>query len=105
MRRLSLFIVSAAAALSLQARAETTPVPAPPQVAVDPATAEPEVKIIKRGEDTIEEYRLNGHLYMVKITPSVGLPYYLMDEGGNGQMRQIDPVRRVIIPQWVLLRF
>jgi hypothetical protein len=35
----------------------------------------------------------------------VGFPYYLMDEEGNGSMKQVDPNRRIIIPQWVLKRF
>ncbi|WP_239688623.1 DUF2782 domain-containing protein [Aquitalea magnusonii] len=69
------------------------------------ATAEPEVRIIQRGDDKIEEYRLNGQLYMMKVTPAIGFPYYLMDEEGNGSMKQVDPNRRIVIPQWVLKRF
>ena len=33
------------------------------------AADEPEVTIVKRGEDTVTEYRLRGKLYMVKVTP------------------------------------
>lgn len=90
--------------------AETPPAPAtvppPPTISQDAAgTAEPEVRIIQRGDEKIEEYRLNGQPYMVKVTPNVGFPYYLMDEEGNGSMKQVDPNRRIIIPQWVLKRF
>ncbi|MBV8680671.1 MAG: DUF2782 domain-containing protein [Aquitalea sp.] len=89
--------------------AETPPAPAtvppPPTISDEAGTAEPEVRIIQRGDDKIEEYRLNGQLYMVKVTPAVGFPYYLMDEEGNGNMKQVDPNRRIIIPQWVLKRF
>ncbi|WP_227105304.1 DUF2782 domain-containing protein [Chromobacterium rhizoryzae] len=83
-----------------------TPVPPPPTISEqNAATAEPEVRIIQKGEEKIEEYRLNGHLYMVKVTPSHGVPYYLMDDNGSGTMKQIDPANRIIIPRWVLIRF
>lgn len=47
---------------------------------------QPEVTIIRRGEDVVEEYRVGGQLYMVKITPSKGLPYYLIDSDGDGSL-------------------
>ncbi len=47
---------------------------------------QPEVTIIHRGKETIEEYRVGGQLYMIKITPSKGLPYYLMDMDGDGSL-------------------
>lgn len=65
-----------------------TPPPLPAQ-AVDPLPGEelqPEVTIIRRGQDVIEEYRVDGQLYMVKITPSRGLPYYLIDSDGDGSL-------------------
>ena len=51
----------------------------------------------------MQEYRLGGRLYMVKIIPSSGVPYYLIDTDGDGQMetRQND-VRSSKVPQWVL---
>ncbi|TDR80728.1 DUF2782 domain-containing protein [Paludibacterium purpuratum] len=80
--------------------------PPPPQVGDDQsAQPEPEVTIVQRGQDKIEEYRINGKLYMVKVTPSIGVPYYLVDDDGSGNLRQIDPNRRIIIPRWVLFRF
>ncbi|MGM0594254.1 MAG: DUF2782 domain-containing protein [Pseudomonadota bacterium] len=47
---------------------------------------EPEVTIIRRGDDTIEEYRVSGQLYMIKITPAMGKPYYLVDTDGDGSL-------------------
>ena len=47
---------------------------------------EPEVTIIRRGKDIIEEYRVDGQLYMIKITPNMGRPYYLMDTDGDGSL-------------------
>lgn len=68
---------------------------------------EPEITIKRRGAKTIQEYRINGALYMVKIVPDLGPPYYLIDTDGDGNMdvRQSNLERNLRIPQWVLLRW
>ncbi len=113
MRQL-VILASLSALLTLQAAHAGTDASAPARATVPPpptitedssAQAEPEVRIIQKGEEKIEEYRINGKLYMVKVTPAIGVPYYLIDDDGNGQMKKIDPTRRMIIPRWVLLRF
>lgn len=65
---------------------------------------EPEVTIIQREQETVQEYRINGQLYMVKITPNVGKPYYLIDSDGDGSLetRGNDIVAESSVPQWVL---
>ena len=47
---------------------------------------QPEVTILHRDGDVVEEYRVGGQLYMVKITPNKGLPYYLVDSDGDGSL-------------------
>ncbi|MGR8931344.1 MAG: DUF2782 domain-containing protein [Gammaproteobacteria bacterium] len=47
---------------------------------------EPDITIIRRGKDTIQEYRRNGQLYMVKVIPQIGPPYYFLDLNGDGKM-------------------
>ena len=84
------------------------PVPAPPQLPdplVSGESIEPEVTIIRKDDATIEEYRVNGRLFMVKITPLVGKPYYLLDNDGDGQLeaRMNDLVQGFTVPQWVIL--
>ena len=82
-------------------------IPEPPTLP-DPVESgeaiEPEVTIIQRKDATIEEYRVNGNLYMVKITPVVGKPYYLVDRDGDGRMesRVNDIYNDIVVPQWVL---
>ena len=79
----------------------------PPQdVIVNGEVIEPEVKIIKREDSTIYEYRINGQLYMVKVQPVVGPPYYLVDRNGDGEFdsRSSDPTN-ISVPQWILLRW
>jgi hypothetical protein len=60
------------------------PPPPPPGYELD-GTTEPTVTILKRGTDLVEEYRVGGRLYMIKITPTSGRPYYLVDHKGDGQ--------------------
>lgn len=60
-------------------------VPIPPKVQDE--QIEPEVRIRRDEEQNIiEEYSLDGRVYMVKITPRVGVPYYYLDDDGDGQL-------------------
>ena len=82
---------------------------APPPTIADQGQAEtepePEVRTVQKGDVTHEEYRVNGRLYMIKVIPKIGPPYYLVDKEGTGEMTEVDPSTRVVIPQWVLVRF
>ncbi len=68
---------------------------------------EPDVKIIQRPREKIEEYRIGGVLYTVKVTPTVGAPYYLVDTDGDGNLetRRNDLDPKIAIPGWVILRW
>lgn len=81
------------------------PPPPPPGYELDPAL-EPQVTILKRGTDTVEEYRIGGKLYMIKITPRTGAPYYLVDNKGDGQFtRQDNYDSGIRPPMWVIFTF
>jgi hypothetical protein len=60
------------------------PPPLPPKIQDE--RVEPTVNIRKEEDRLIEEYSLNGKVYMVKITPARGRPYYYMDTDGDGQL-------------------
>jgi hypothetical protein len=81
--------------------------PLPPPPAMDDASDdEPEVTITKQSEQTIEEYRAGGKLYMIKITPKHGVPYYLVDDKGDGKFsRQESLDSGLRPPRWVIHRF
>jgi hypothetical protein len=110
MRRLLplLLLPLAFAALAQSRPADLQPlpeVPPPPPGLVDPSL-EPQVKIIKRGEDRVEEFRLNGKLYMLKVTPAHGVSYYLIDEKGDGIMSRRESFDTGIrVPMWVIGTF
>ena len=83
------------------------PLPAPPELPADNGEDENEVTvtIVQRGQDRVEEHRVRGRLYMVKVTPPHGVPYYLIDRVGNGQMIRQDVAPEVSVPMWVLRRW
>ena len=85
------------------------PPPPPGPTGTEEELVEPEVTIIRRRDRVVEEYRINGRLYMLKVTPSKGPPYYLVDSDGNGNfdMQRVGPdlEPRLLIPSWVLLRW
>jgi hypothetical protein len=72
---------------------------------VTAADIEPSVTIKEYDNRTVEEYSVNNNTYMVKITPTVGAPYYLVDEDGSGDMawRRPSPAMDTQVPQWTLL--
>ena len=81
------------------------PPPPPPGYELDPAL-EPQVTILKRGTDTIEEYRIGGKLYMIKVTPVSGRPYYMVDNQGDGKFTRQDSYDSGIRPpMWVIFTF
>ncbi len=68
---------------------------------------EPDITIIRKGKDTIQEYRRGGRLYMIKVKPQVGPAYYLLDSNGDGRMdvRKNDLDKNVDVNQWMLLEW
>jgi len=106
-------LILAALSLSCPALADDAPpppklepapeIPAPP--GVNDSNIEPQVTITHRGQDKIEEYRIQGRLYMVKVTPRYGKPYYLVP-GQNGQMiRHDDLSPNFVVPMWMIKEF
>ncbi len=105
----ALFVLSLLVSGPLAAEAppglEELPEPLPPpDMAEQDEELEPEVTIIQRKDATVEEYRLNGRLYSVKVTPKVGKPYYFVDRDGDGVMesRMSDLYNPFRVPQWVI---
>ena len=81
------------------------PPPPAPEIAADPEL-EPQVTIVRRENETIEEFRVNGRLTMVKVTPRHGRPYYLVAEGASGGFVRRDSLDTGLrVPLWVLFSF
>lgn len=60
---------------------------------------EPDVTIRQEGDRRVEEYRVNGFLYAVKITPKNGKPYFLVRADGDSNFIRADKPD-MLIPAW-----
>lgn len=83
--------------------AKLEPIPEPGPAATASTDEAPEITIRNRGKDKVEEYRMHGKLYMIKIIPRVGKPYYLVDNYGDGHFIRRDGFDRgLVVPTWTL---
>lgn len=80
--------------------------PLPPKVQDE--QIESTVTIRDEEHQRIEEYSRNGVIYMVKVIPDKGVPYYYIDTDGDGRLETtpakegLEPVRPVYwkIAEW-----
>ena len=79
--------------------------PPPPAIGNENDPDKPEITIIKKNEETIEEYRIGGELYMMKITPAHGTPYYMHKEDKGGAWIHDGPNAPLSVPKWTIFRF
>ncbi len=113
--RLAGLLVAAGAAVlvSLPVAAQQRPsnleplpdIPPPPPATLQLAPGvEPEVRIIRRDKETVEEFRIAGQLYMMRVTPvGGGTPYYLVDYFGDGNFARTASFDSGIrVPMWVI---
>jgi hypothetical protein len=88
--------------------ADAVPEPPPiPERVKSGETLEPEVTIIQREEERVEQYSINGQIYAIKVTPQKGAPYYLVDVDGDGKLesRRNDLDADILVPSWVIFQW
>jgi hypothetical protein len=110
MRHLALTLALLAAAPAFAQSSKLEPLPAvpppPPEMLPFDAALEPQVTIRKRDNETVEEFRAGGKLYMIKVTPAHGVPYYLVDDRGDGNFARRDALDGgARAPLWVIKQF
>lgn len=68
---------------------------------------EPEINIQQFENREVQEYSVNDRVYMLKITPAAGFPYYLVDPDGTGEMEYKRDTMGLEVnpPQWTLFRW
>lgn len=62
-------------------------------------------RVVYYDNTSITEYGVKGRIYKVKVSPAVGLPYYLEDREGRGQIgnKENSIYQNVDTPNWLLL--
>ncbi|WP_434570746.1 DUF2782 domain-containing protein [Pseudomonas sp. R3-56] len=71
----------------------------------DAPSADPDVTIRTEGDRTIQEYRQNGFLYAIKVTPKNGKPYFLVRaDGSDGNFIRSDQPD-MLIPSWKIFEW
>ena len=64
---------------------------------------EPQVTIIRKDAETVEEIRVGGELRYVRVTPRHGRPYYLVPSGNGQTFNRMDSLGSGLsVPMWLL---
>ncbi len=112
MRLVSILLLASLSVVAIAAEApppDLQPLPPPPKLAanVQDDDLEPQVTIVKKKDMVVEEYRVGGKLYKIKVNPKIGKPYYMIDERGDGKFsRQDGPdAANMRPPRWVIFSF
>lgn len=93
--------------------ASAQPAPPPPPLPADNAAAapfagdpalEPQITIIRRDGELVEEARIGGELRYVRVTPRHGVPYFLVPDGSGAQFIRRERLDTALkVPMWTLL--
>lgn len=106
---ISLVLAVAAGSASAQGPAKAPPSPEPPPPPPDASgdsDLAPQVTIIRRDQQVIEEVRIKGELRYIRVTPAHGRPYYLFpDVNGATYIRRDSLDSSLKVPLWVLFSF
>jgi hypothetical protein len=96
----SILLLSLAGIAQAQAPTTTKDVPIPPKEPPPTGDQGAPTVTIRSSEngDQVEEYRQNGQVFMVKVTPKHAPAYYLYDDDRNGRLDRSDAEKNDISP-------
>ena len=86
----------------------STPAEMPISALAPEAKTGPKAEIKVPKGSRIEEYKVNGKVYMVKVIPPKPFPpYYLEDKGGTGRFTEVPQTaaEHLSVPHWVIFRW
>ena len=99
----AILALCASCALASPQEEEALSAPPPPSSPAAGEPTEPEINISETPEGIVYEYRVRGRVYMVRVQPQVGPPYYFIDTNGDGILdAQSDSPMNASVQQWVL---
>jgi hypothetical protein len=79
----------------------------PPALILLDDSVEPQVTVRQGESETVEEYRVNGRLYKIRVVPLRGEPYILIDHRGDGAFVPFEGsgTSGLNVPRWVVGTF
>lgn len=87
-------------------RAEPAPPPLPADTGEGSVDEAPQVTVIHRDQQVVEEVRVHGQLRYIRVTPPHGRPYYLFPDAAGGTFARRDSIdSTLMVPLWVLFTF
>ncbi len=83
---------------------DAAPPPATPDVTPADPDLEPQVTIIRKETEVVEEVRVAGELRYIRVTPRWGRPYFLVPTGPGRSFQRMDslPTGMLSVPMWQL---
>ncbi|MEW5965609.1 MAG: DUF2782 domain-containing protein [Pseudomonadota bacterium] len=106
MRLITLLLTLSLSSLAAAQSSVPPPVLLPAPGGAPDLNEAPAVTIKPSSQGRVVEYRANGKLYMLKVIPKVGKPYYLIDQKGDGQFARQDSLDSGLRPpMWVIKEF
>lgn len=101
---------AASAFAQAQPRLEPLPdIPPPPRLSTSPLPDDPESPTVTIREEEgmkVEEFRSQGRIYAIRVTPKVGKPYMLIDPDGKSTLTTTGEIGNGIRPaQWTLFEW
>ena len=75
-----------------------------PRVGEEPITAEPSITIVEDKDRTLQIHQINGKIYGMKVIPTKGKPYQLIDPDGEGHFVRSSS-EKILVPEWVMIRW
>ncbi len=70
----------------------------------EPIAPEPNVTIVDDTNQIMHIHQINGKVYGIRVIPKSGKPYNLVDPNGEGNFIR-SPAEKILIPEWVLLKW
>ena len=104
---LSLILLGSHATMAQQGKPNEKAVVPPPPTQRLSEDLEPTVTIKQVEGQQVEEFRIRGKLYMMRVTPKGGgKPYVLLDKQGTGHFEVGENYSpHLSVPQWVIMEF
>lgn len=65
---------------------------------------EPKITIVEKQDEVLQIHQINGRIYGIHVIPKTGKPYNLIDPNGAGKFI-VDAADRILVPEWVLVKF